>query len=337
MSLDKAKLLSSDRSFLLSHSQRRFFMKKIGLALIGLALCFSLASCSYGGKQTDEKNNLTYTYEDQSITLKAPPKKVLTLSAPLLNMAYAVGGTSIGRPATSSDIPEEAKSLPIIGQVAHINVETLIGLQPDFILGEKKQNGKLESLLQSNKLSYLLINYDGINDNVPLMEFLGKIYGTEDQASKVIKIYQNGIDAAIKRGEQYKPAKVIVLRATGKSVTAETPRSICASMTELLKMHNVISDHKDIDFNLKTVPYSLEQLSADDPEIIFVVTMSKPENMDEVNKKMDEQMRNNPAWKNISAVKNERVYYLPMNLFLMNPGVHTPDALNKLLDLAYEK
>ena len=122
-------------------------MKKIGLALIGLALCFSLASCSYGGKQTDEKNNLTYTYEDQSITLKAPPKKVLTLSAPLLNMAYAVGGTSIGRPATSSDIPEEAKSLPIIGQVAHINVETLIGLQPDFILGEKKQNGKLESLL----------------------------------------------------------------------------------------------------------------------------------------------------------------------------------------------
>lgn len=117
------------------------------------------------------------------------------------------------------------------------------------------------------------------------MEFLGKIYGTEDQASKVIKIYQEGIDAAIKRGEQYKPAKVIVLRATGKSVTAETPRSICASMTELLKMHNVISDHKDIDFNLKTVPYSLEQLSADDPEIIFVVTMSKPENIDEVNKK----------------------------------------------------
>ena len=70
---------------------------------------------------------------------------------------------------------------------------------------------------------------------------------------------------------------------------------------------------------------------------LYSVPPVNPENMDEVNKKMDEQMRNNPAWKNINAVKNGRVYYLPMNLFLMNPGVHTPDALNKLLDLAYTK
>lgn len=312
-------------------------MKKLYVALISIALCASLTSCSTEDNKGTAENQLTYTYEDQSVTLKQPPKKVVTLSAPLLNMAYAVGGNSIARPATSSPIPEEAKSLPIIGQVAHVNMETLIGLQPDFILGEKKQNGKIESLLQSNNLPYFLINYDGINDNVPLMEFLGKIYGTEKKAAEVITTYKEGVDTAVKRAEKYPPAKVIVLRATGKAVTAETPKSICASMTEILHMHNVISDHKDMDVSLKTVPYSLEQLSADDPEIIFVVTMAKPENADEVNKKMDEQMRSNPAWGNVKAVKDGHVYFLPMDLFLMNPGTRTPEALEKLLDLAYGK
>ena len=102
----------------------------------------------------------------------------------------------------------------------------------------------------------------------------------------------------------------------------------------VLKMNNVLLSHKEINLDTKTVPYSLEQLSADDPEIIFVVTMGKAE---EINKKMDEQMRDNPAWANIQAVKNNRVYFLPSDLFLMNPGVNTPKAMNQLLDLAYHQ
>ncbi|WP_417036432.1 hypothetical protein [Dialister invisus] len=52
---------------------------------------------------------------------------------------------------------------------------------------------------------------------------------------------------------------------------------------------------------------------------------------------MDEQMRDNPAWANIQAVKNNRVSFLPSDLFLMNPGVNTPKAMNQLLDLAYHQ
>jgi len=52
---------------------------------------------------------------------------------------------------------------------------------------------------------------------------------------------------------------------------------------------------------------------------------------------MDEQMRDNPAWANIQAVRNNRVYFLPSDLFLMNPGVNTPKAMNQLLDLAYRQ
>ncbi len=308
-------------------------MKKFLACVAAAALCLSLSAC--GGSSSSSQQGLTYTYEDQSITLQAAPKRVITLSAPLLNMAYAVGGTSAARPETTSPIPEEAKSLPTLGHVQNINMESLVGMKPDLVLGEKNQNSKLESMLQSNKIPYVLIQYDGIKDNVPLLQFMGQVYGKQDQADKVIKTYEDGVKAITDKAAAEKtPAKVAVLRATGKDVTAETPKSICASMVEMLKMNNVITSHTDLKLDSKTVPYSLEQLSADDPDTIFIVTMGK---QSEINKKLDEAMRDNPSWAHLKAVQNNRVFFLESNLFLMNPGIKTPEALEKLYDLAYGK
>lgn len=167
--------------------------------------------------------------------MKAQPKRVVTLTAPLLNMAYSVGGTSVARPVTTSPIPPEAESLPIIGTIQHINMETLVGMKPDFVIGEKSHDAKLESLLQSNKIPYILVNYDGIKDNVPLLEFMGQVYGKEDAAKKIVADYNNKMSDIEKKASAKTPARVAVLRATGKSITAETPESICASMVELLK------------------------------------------------------------------------------------------------------
>ena len=298
-------------------------MKKVLAAAAAAILCFSLSACGTS-KQEGNGNGVTYTYKDQTITMKAPPKRIIELSAPLLNMAYAVGGTSAARPETTSPIPEEAKSLPTLGHVQNINMETLVGMKPDLVLGEKNQNSKLESLLKSNKIPYLLVQYDGITDNVPLLKFMGQLYDQQAKADNVIKTYEEGVKAVEDKAASKTPAKVAVLRATGKDVTAETPKSICASMVEMLKMDNVITNHKDIKLDSKTVPYSLEQLSADDPDTIFIVTMGK---QNEINKKLDESMRSNPSWAHLKAVQNNRVYFLEPDLFLMNPGIRTPEAM----------
>ena len=306
-------------------------MKKLLAAAAAAVLCLSFTACG-SIKPAASTSGVSYTYKDQAITMKAAPQRIVELSAPLLNMAYAVGGTSIARPETSSPIPEEAKSLPTLGHVQNINMETLVGMKPDLVLGEKNQNSKLESLLKSNQIPYVLIQYDGINDNVPLLKFMGQLYKQQAKADNVIKTYEDGVKAVEDKAASKTPAKVAVLRATGKDVTAETPKSICASMVEMLKMDNVITSHKDIKLDSKTVPYSLEQLSADDPDTIFIVTMGK---QDEINKKLDESMRSNPSWAHLKAVQTNHVYFLEPDLFLMNPGIRTPEAMEKLYKLAY--
>ena len=100
-------------------------MKKILASIAAAALCLSLSACG-GSGQPASSSTLSYTYKDQTISMKAAPSRIVTLSAPLINMAYAVGGISIARPETTSPIPEEAKSLPTIGHVQNINMESLV-------------------------------------------------------------------------------------------------------------------------------------------------------------------------------------------------------------------
>ena len=307
-------------------------MKKLLLGSIALVMIvLALAGC---GKSTSSSSATTkeLTFNGQTYTVPKDPQKIAVLSNSVLSMLYAVDGKAISRVNTTDSLPPEIEALPALGQTANINMEKLLGLNPDLVLGLENQHKKYEAQLQSSKIPTVLINYDGIKDNVPLLTFLGELTNHQDKAKTVIATYENNI-AKVKdavKGQQ--PAHVAVLRATGKGVTAETDASITASMVKELGMTNVVTSHLDKTTTDKTVPYSLETLAADDPDIIFVVTMGKEE---EITKAMKKAMTDNPAWANLKAVQNNRVVYLPSKLFLLNPGLQTPEAMARLVKEAY--
>ncbi len=307
-------------------------MKKLLLGSIALVMIvLALAGC---GKSTSSSSATTkeLTFNGQTYTVPKDPQKIAILSNSVLSMLYAVDGKAISRANTTDSLPPEIEALPALGQTANINMEQLLGLNPDLVLGLENQHKKYEAQLQSSKIPTVLINYDGIKDNVPLLTFLGELTNHQDKAKTVIATYENNI-AKVKdaiKGQQ--PARVAVLRATGKGVTAETDASITASMVKELGMTNVVTSHLDKTTTDKTVPYSLETLAADDPDIIFVVTMGKEE---EITKAMKKAMTDNPAWANLKAVQNNRVVYLPSKLFLLNPGLQTPEAMARLVKEAY--
>ena len=307
-------------------------MKKLLLGSIALVMIvLALAGC---GKSTSSSSATTkeLTFNGQTYTVPKDPQKIAVLSNSVLSMLYAVDGKAISRANTTDSLPPEIEALPALGQTANINMEQLLGLNPDLVLGLENQHKKYEAQLQSSKIPTVLINYDGIKDNVPLLTFLGELTNHQDKAKTVIATYENNI-AKVKdaiKGQQ--PARVAVLRATGKGVTAETDASITASMVKELGMTNVVTGHLDKTTTDKTVPYSLETLAADDPDIIFVVTMGKEE---EITKAMKKAMTDNPAWANLKAVQNNRVVYLPSKLFLLNPGLQTPEAMARLVKEAY--
>ena len=307
-------------------------MKKLLLGSIALVMIvLALAGC---GKSTSSSSATTkeLTFNGQTYTVPKDPQKIAVLSNSVLSMLYAVDGKAISRVSTTDKLPPEIEALPALGQTANINMEQLLGLNPDVVLGLENQHKKYEAQLQSSKIPTVLIDYDGIKDNVPLLTFLGELTNHQDKAKTVIATYENNIAKVKDAVKSQQPARVAVLRATGKGVTAETDTAITASMVKDLGMTNVVTSHLDKTTTDKTVPYSLETLAADNPDIIFVVTMGKEE---EITKSMKKAMTDNPAWANLKAVQNNRVIYLPSKLFLLNPGLQTPEAMARLVKEAY--
>ena len=65
-------------------------------------------------------------------------KKIAVLSNSVLSMLYAVDGKAISRANTTDKLAPELEALPALGQTANINMEQLLGLKPDVVLGFSK-------------------------------------------------------------------------------------------------------------------------------------------------------------------------------------------------------
>lgn len=306
--------------------------KLIPLVLV-TAMSLFFSGCTKEQAPTSQ-NEVKVTYKDQSYQLPQSPKRIAVLSTSLLTMFHAIDGEAIARPDTKELLPEKLKKLPTLGQTNNINAEALLSLKPDLVLGLKAQNEKISPILESNKIPNIMINYDGIHDNIPLLTFFGKLIGKEARAKEVSEQYEKNFKFVQDEAKKFTPARVAVLRATGKSVTAETEKAITASMVKELGMKNVLLEHKNIKLDSNTVPYSLEVISEDNPDIIFIVTMG---DMEEINKTLAKEMTGNPAWSQLKAVKENKVFFLPQKLFLLNPGLATPEAMATLVKLAYDK
>ena len=50
---------------------------------------------------------------------------------------------------------------------------------------------------------------------------------------------------------------------------------------------------------------------------------------------MLEDVESNPAWNSLEAVKNKKIYFLPQELFLLNPSIHYPEAVHRMAKLVY--
>ena len=100
----------------------------------------------------------------------------------------------------------------------------------------------------------------------------------------------------------------------------------------MLGWQNVASGMTPLDKNPDAAPYSMETLAAQNPEIIFVTSMGDAA---EIETNMLKAVEENAAWQAIGAVKNNRLYFLPQDLFLLSPGLRYPEAVKTMAQLIY--
>lgn len=307
-------------------------MKGFILFLSVMMLLLFVTACGKQDSETTADANYIEVKDDLNRRVKIPKnlEKIVPLTPTMLNLLYDVGGKASARMSDSGvPINKEAENLEEVGHLANINIEKLISLKPDLVIGQIGLHERFVEVLETNDIPVVIFKIDTYEESIDKIRTFSKIIGNEEKGEQVINDLNNRIKAITDKLPDEKK-RIAVIYVTPQEVTVELEESIAGGAAKILNFENVA--YSNITKDMKKIPFSMEELVKQDPDIIFLTSYAMTPN---IKQKMSSTLMENPAWKTLKAVKEGRVYTLPPALFAVNPVVHYDQSVEYLAKLAY--
>ncbi|KXG09505.1 Iron-uptake system-binding protein [Anoxybacillus sp. P3H1B] len=252
----------------------------------------------------NEKHTIHYLGKDYTVPVKTD-KIVITGSMETMEDALVLGVKPLGGITVGGKFPEMFKDITgstvSIGEKAQPNIEEILKLKPDVIFSTTKfppdVAQKLEKITTTIPVSHISTDWEAN------LRVLAEVTGTRDKADEVLNQYKKDLEEAkAKLGDKLKDKKVVAVRIRSGNIMIYPPDVFFnpSLYTDLgLTVPQEIQNAKAQEM------ISLEKFSEMNPDYIFV-QFSEDENKN--NPKALEELQNNPIWKSINAVKNDKVF-----------------------------
>jgi len=333
-----------------------YIMTKIRLLLLILAVSMAVSGCSMnelGDAEAIETNEAAvvekedetdiYMIEDKGksvsfvdgrgerIEIDKYPERVIVLMNSFVDMWVENGGEMVGMIEDPNNIVPGTENVETVGRFGSISLEKVISLEPDLVIlsSNSKSSTELIQPLEENGIPVMPLTYEFKEDYFKISKLFALINDRvdlyEENAEKVETDIREIIDGI---PEENNPS-VLILFATSKSVTARGSLSTIGEMLKDLKVQN-IAEGEDL---METIQFSMEQVIAEDPDFILVQTMGS--DMEAVNERLVSEVESNPAWKELSAVKNKNYIILPKDLYTYKANRRYGEAYRGLAEILY--
>lgn len=275
-----------------------------------------------------------------SITDSNGSQITLDTSAPRVVAAYGsfaeawllAGGELVG--VTQDALEQRDLGLPediaVVGTVKEPNAEEIIALEPDLVLlaSDITAQAEIRDVLENAGLACAFFQVDTFADYAFMMEQLCAITGREDlYEENVTQVGQQIEEAQANAALSSTRPNVLLIRAFSTGIKAKTDDELAGAILKDLGAHNIADDHPSMLEDL-----SLEEVIAADPDYIFVTTMGDEQKaLDYLNGLIQQ----NPAWSELSAVKEDRYVVLPKDLFHYKPNNRWGESYQYLGEILY--
>ena len=311
-------------------------IKQLWIVAISLFTLLAFAGC---GEQEPKAETSSASADfctlqddaNRTVTLTKKPERIVVTSASFLEPLHEVGGSVVGRPDSKTKMPDYAKDAASVGQVYQIDVEKVLACQPDLVILNKGMNEKLLEVLDSNQIPAIVVNMKSYEDVKREIGTFAKLTGEQEKGDQLIASMDGQIQEIIAKLPKEKK-RVAILHSTAQGLSIQLDGSIAGNIVKMFGWENVASGMTPMEKNPDAAPYSMETLVEQNPEIIFVTSMGK---LDEIKANMQQMIDSNPAWQTIPAIQKGQLYYLPQELFLLSPGIHYPEAVKTMASLIY--
>ena len=264
----------------------------------------------------------------------APPTRVATLIGSFADIWCLAGGrdtlaASANDTWTSFDLGLDS-GVADLGAVKEPNLEVLLAAQPDLVIGSVSTQAdlELEPTLTQAGIPVAYFDVDGFDDYLRMLEICTRLTGHPENYTLYGENVAAQVEAAVARQDGSAP-KVLCMRATGSSCKVKgSEGTVLGEMLAALGCVNIADSDASLLEEL-----SLEAIIAADQDYIFVALQGSDPT--KAMATLETTLLSNPAWENLTAVREGRFYTMEHTLYNLKPNARWGEAYEKLADILY--
>ncbi|HIH36591.1 MAG TPA: cobalamin-binding protein [Methanocellales archaeon] len=236
----------------------------------------------------------------RDVTIPKELNRIVSLSPSNTEILFALGlGDKVVGVTRYCNYPPEAQERAEIGGFTTVNIEKVVALRPDLVLADSSLQKAVVEELEKFGLSVVALGSDDVDDILEDIELIGKITGREEIAQELTANMRKRIKAITDNtkglNETQLTKALFILGLDPLRVAG--PGSLAHILIQLAGGCNIAADAE-----AKYVVYSSELLIERDPDVIIF-----NKNMGTIEITVND-LKGQPGWDAISAVKNGRVY-----------------------------
>lgn len=248
---------------------------------------------------------LFFTVQKESRALT----KVVSISPAVTEIIYYFGyGETLLARTDYCQYPEEVKKLPSIGNMFSPNLEKIIYQKPDYVIFQSHFDGRI--VRQMEKMGIQVLGMESpksIEEIFDGFENILKIYPEDEKKSKgreKLESLKKRVEKIAEKGKsQKKSPKIFFYLGSGHLEYTAGKDTFINDIIEKAGGVNIVKE--------RGWSYPLEALIIDEPDYIIA------------SKNRWKEMKNSSRYKNLTAVKNEKVIILEEEII----NLPTPRAL----------
>jgi ABC-type Fe3+-hydroxamate transport system substrate-binding protein len=242
------------------------------------------------------------------------PHRIVSLIPSLTEDLFAIGaGPLVVGVSEYSDFPRAAAALPVVANASSANVERIVQLRPDVVVGIASQTAAAADVRRAG-IRTVLLDDNGIDDIFRDIESLGLLSGRVEEAHGLtdrLRARTTALMRTVRKRAQ--PLRVFVVLGTGPIFTVGD----ASYVSKLIVLAGGVNAAQ---LGSSYGAYSAEALLALQPDVLVADSSVQLQSV-----------LDRPPWNALRAVREHRVAVLPDPAILERPGPRYNDGLAWLI------
>jgi len=202
----------------------------------------------------------------RAITLDHPPRRIVTLSPHLAEVAFAAGaGERVVGVSVFSDFPPQVRTLPQIEASGRVDLERVVRLAPDLALAWRGGN-RVQDLERLERLGIPVFATDArrLEDVSRVLRAVGKLAGSPAEAEAAATAFEKSMSELRGRYQGRSPVRVFY-EVWHEPLMTVSGAHLVSDLLDVCGAENVFEDAQSL------IPaVSAEQLYARNPDVVVV-------------------------------------------------------------------